>query len=282
MTKDGSARCLLLDSTDIVNRAIEIHGAYPMVGAALGRVLTAASLMGSLLGDKTDLLTVRYDSLKEESGLCLASSDYMGNVRGFITRPAFLPPVKDGKIDLESVFKNGDLFVLRDLEGKEPYTGIALIEHGDISSDIAVYYAKSEQIPTLCVIGVNLDKDFKCVSAGGLLIQLLPYADESIIDILENNTEKVESLTHSIKYDGLEKTFAKYLDGIEYDLFDSYRCDYVCHCSREKTDNALLSLGKEELLKMAEEPETELSCQFCDKKYNYSKAQLCELAERAK
>lgn len=281
MTKDGSARALIIDSRNIVSRAIEIHKTFPTATAALGRTLTAASLMGSLLGEETDLLTLRFKG-DGRGGTIVATSDYMGNVRGFIQNPCCDLPLKEnGKLDVGKCVGSGFLYVLRDTGGNEPYVGVSEILSGEIAEDIAYYFAKSEQVPTVCVLGVLVDTDYSCKTAGGLLIQLLPFADESIIDKIEENVKKASPVTTLLLKHSLEEILAIYLDGIEYDVFDELDCGYLCACSREKTDTALLSLGKVELDKMIESPEnTELTCQFCDRVYPYSKDDLLKIKQQ--
>ena len=281
MTKDGSARVLVTDSTETVARAMEIHKTLPTASAALGRTLTAASLMGSLLGEETDLLTLR---LKGDGagGTIVASSDYMGNVRGFIENPSCdLPLKKNGKLDVGNCVGKGFLYVLRDTGGGEPYIGVSEIISGEIAEDIAYYYATSEQIPTVCVLGVLVDTDYSCKSAGGMLLQLLPFADESIIDIIESNIKKAPHFTSLLNEKGLEAALGTYLEGIEYDIFDHIKCDYKCVCGRDKTDTALLSLGATELDSLLEsDQDTELTCQFCDIVYKYSKEDIKRIRQQ--
>ncbi len=283
MTSDGSARILALDSTDIVKRAAEIHGDTLAVNLIMGRVLTAASLMGSLLGDEKDLLTVTFKG-DGEVGTVLASSDYMGNVRGYIVNPfATVSKNEDGKIDISSAIGEGILQVLRDVGEGEPYSGISVLKEGDISSDIASYYAESEQIPTVCVFSVAPDSSGERIISGGIIIQLLPFADEALIDVLENNLQKVRNISEILENGSVEDIISEYLKGVEYDIFDKMESSYKCYCSKEKTDRALISLGKEELTSLINDDiPTEITCRFCDKKYNYSKEDLKELFEQAK
>lgn len=278
MTKDGSARILIIDSTDIVSKAMAIHKTMPTAAAALGRTLTVASLMGSLLGEKTDLLTLRFKG-DGKGGTIVATSDYMGNVRGFIQNPACDLPLKESvKLDVASCVGKGFLYVIRDAGGDQPYIGVSEIKSGEIAEDIAYYYAASEQIPTVCVLGVLVNTDYSCKTAGGMLLQLLPYADENAIDIIETNIKANPSITTLLTEKSLKETLDCYLNGIEYNFFDEIDCKYKCVCSKEKTDAALVSLGKEELENMIQSPDkTELTCQFCDKIYSYTKKELKKL-----
>ncbi len=283
MTSDGSARILALDSTDIVNRAAEIHGNTLAVNLALGRVLTAASLMGSLLGDKKDLLTISFKG-DGPIGTLLASSDYMGNVRGYIVNPnAEITINSSGKPDISSAIGEGVLQVLRDTGEKEPYSGISVIKKGDISSDIASYYAESEQIPTVCVFSVAPNENGDGFISGGIIIQLMPFADEAIVDIIETNLENVRNISKILSNGTPEDIISEFMKGIEYDIFDVLNSEYRCYCSEEKTDKALISLGKDELSSLIDDDlPTEITCRFCDKIYKYSKERLKELLEEAK
>ena len=283
MTRDGSARILAEDSTDIVNESIRIQNSFPVCSAALGRTLTAASMLGSMLGEETDALTVSFRG-DGPAGRIVVSSDWKGNVRGYVQNPQVELPLKpNGKLDVARAVGKGQMYILRDAGGDEPYAGIADIVSGEIAEDIASYYAKSEQIPTLCSLGVLIGTDCRCLKAGGVIIQLLPFADDAVAEKLEANASKLPGVTTLLSSHTLEEVCAAYLEGVEYDIFDSFECSYECKCSREKTDAALRALGKAELEKMASSGEkTEISCQFCDKKYVYSGSDIKKIAEGLK
>ena len=283
VTRDGSARILAGDTKDIVNEAIRIHSTTPVCTAALGRTLSAASLLGSLLGEETDALTISFRG-DGKAGRVVVTSDWKGNVRGYIQNPHVELPLKpNGKLDVAGAIGKGSMHILRDAGGDEPYVGVADIVSGEIAEDIASYYAKSEQVPTLCALGVLVDTDLSCKAAGGVIIQLLPFADEAIADKLEKNLENLPSLTSMLCEKSLEDVLASYLEGIEYDIFDEIQTAYECKCSRFKTDAALIALGRKELQSLIDsEEKTELCCQFCDKKYVYSKSDLKKLLEESK
>lgn len=279
MTKDGSARAIILDGRDIVERARQIHNTTPVATAALGRTLLATSLAGSMLGEKEDVITIRFKG-DGVGGSVVATSDWCGNVRGFIQNPgADLPLRADGKLDVGGCIGQGELYILRDAGGSEPYVGISKIQTGEVGDDIAYYYATSEQIPTVCALGVLVDRDYTVLRAGGALIQLLPFYDDEVAEKLEQNVAKMRPVTKILSEGSLEDVLAEVLDGIEYDLFDEIECEYKCACSREKTDNALISLGARELTDMIENGDevTEMTCSFCDEVYKYSKSDLKHL-----
>lgn len=282
ITTDGSARLILINSTSIVNRAVEIHTTAPTATAAIGRVLTATSMMGSLLGEKDDLLTVSFKG-DGVAGNVMATSDYMGNVRGYIANPAADPPKRpDGKLNVAAAIGRGSMYVLRDAAGlEEPYVGVLEIQSGEVAEDIAAYYAQSEQVPTLCALGVRVGRDYRAISAGGALLQLLPFADEGIIDVIEQNIKELPPISELVEKHTLSEIAGMYLKGIEYQQFDAMRSEYRCACSRKKTDRALISLGREELGSMIAEGGTELNCKFCDKIYKYSAEDLALLIKEA-
>ncbi|MCQ2433339.1 MAG: Hsp33 family molecular chaperone HslO [Clostridia bacterium] len=272
MSQDGSARIFVINSTGIVNAAIGYHHTTPTASAALGRVLTAASLMGTMLKEKEHSLTLRFQG-DGPAGTILAAADYYGNVKGYIQNPGVdVPKKSNGKLDVRAAVGQGYMCVSRDLGLKEPYISQAPIVSGEIAEDITSYYATSEQTPTLCALGVLVDVDYTCKGAGGVLIQLLPFADEKTVDLIERNAQFLSSVS-SLFAEG--KTNKEVMDiafqDIPYDLFDELDVDYVCDCSRERTTKALLAVGKAEVDDiLAEQGQVEVCCHFCDKKYVFT------------
>lgn len=284
ITKDGSARAIVTDARDIVQRAREIHNTSPTATAALGRTLIAASLAGSMLGEKEDCLTLNFKG-NGNGGSVLATSDWCGNVRGFIQNPeADLPLRGDGKLDVGGLIGKGTLYVLRDVSGSnEPHVGIAEIQTGEVGDDIAYYYATSEQIPTVCALGVLVDRDLSVKRAGGALVQLLPFADEEVVDVLEKNASEMRSVTEILDNGSLEDLLAAVFKGLEYDVFDEIECGYLCPCTRERTEKALIAIGEKELKDIIDtEEEIEMTCSFCDKVYKYTKSDLTHILKKAK
>ncbi len=273
MTVDGSAVAEVVDSTDIVNSAIKFHKTSPTASAALGRVLTAASLMGSRLKDKGDSLTLSFRG-DGPAGMIMAVSDYFGNVKGYIENPAVDLPLKpNGKLDVSGAVGSGSMSVVRDTGLKEPVTGISEIVSGEIAEDIASYYANSEQTPTLLSLGVLVAPDLTCAGAGGVFIQLMPHADDQTVAQIEKNAASLTAVSNLIaNHTSCEQLMQLALSGVPYDLFDEIDVGYKCDCSKARMLRAVKSLGRAELEKIfAEQEEVEICCRFCDKKYSFGK-----------
>lgn len=290
MTRDGSARAYVINSTAMVNKAIEYHKTAPTASALLGRLLTATSVMGTMLPepDCTMSVSIRGNGL---AGTAIAVSDYYGNVKGCITNPmADLPLKPNGKLDVSGIVGGGILSVSKDVGDEVPFNGAIELVSGEVAEDIASYYAQSEQTPTLCALGVLVDTDFTCKASGGVFVQLLPFADEEIVSKLEENSKNLSNI--SLKFSqGLsnEDILKIALEGIEYDLFDELEVEYKCDCSRERTERALISVGEKEIESIfAEQREKgekeliELECNFCNKKYQFTKENVASLFKKAK
>ena len=274
-----------IDSTDIVKRMEEIHKTSAVVSAALGRMLTASQLMASTLKSASDTITLR---IKADGpiGLITVACDGRGHCKGYVENNVVeIPLRRDGKLDVGSaVGRNGQLYVVKDIGMKEPYVGSIPLESGEIAEDITAYYANSEQIPTVCALGVLVNPDLSIKCAGGYLLQLLPGATEEEISLVENNIKNIPSITNFFEsghdvYDIINTV----MDGFNPSILDETDVKYQCDCSRERVKKALISIGIKDLEMLRdEEDQIEMGCQYCDAKYYFTKKDLDNIIKSLK
>lgn len=282
---DGAVRVFVAITTDLVNRAHEIHHTYPVATAALGRTLTAAAIMGAGMKNETDTTTIQFKG-DGPLGSIVAVTDSHSHVRGYVANPFVdLPLNKKGKLDVGGGVGKGYLNVIRDLGMKEPYAGQVPIVTGEIAEDLTFYFARSEQIPTAIALGVLVDTDSSVKAAGGFMIQLMPEATEDISIKLEEKMKTIEPVTQMID-SGMSAEDIFFHITEDFDMLMENKPIvpmYECKCSKERMERALISIGKKELEDLIEDQgEAELTCQFCDKKYTFSKEALEELLKKAK
>ena len=282
MTRDGSARILVINSTKMVNDMISAHRTSPTATAALGRTITAASMVGTMLPEDKDSVTMSFSG-NGEAGKIIAVADYFGNVKGYIQNPMANPPKKpNGKLDVGAAVGAGTFSVVKDVGGKEPQIGTTEIVTGEIAEDIASYFATSEQIPTLLSLGVLVDRDCSCLAAGGVLVQVMPFPDEETVDLIERNASDLSNISKlfSLGHDNASIADIAMRD-IPYDVFDTLEVEYKCDCSRERMREKIMSLGKTEILKMLDEQVAEgkpreltAVCRFCNSEYTFGESDL--------
>lgn len=277
IAKDAPVKASAISARDLVERARNIHTLLPVATAALGRTLMAASMMGDALKEENGAVTIQIKG-GGPLGTVLAVSDHCGNVRGYVHNPHVeLMEIEPGKLDVGSaVGVDGTLTVIKDIGLKEPYVGSIGLFSGEIADDIAMYFVESEQIPTACALGVLVGVDQSVTSAGGYLIQLLPGADETVIEKIEAGVRRVGSVSRAL--DGgmdAESLLRAVLADFELEVLETHPVEYRCYCSRERVTRALVSMGKDEMRAMIEEQKgAELTCQFCDAIYNYTQEDL--------
>jgi molecular chaperone Hsp33 len=280
ISADGSAFAEVLDAKDIVSEIERIHKTSAVVTAGLGRLSIAASLMGYMLKGEDDSVTLRVDG-GGPAGQLTAVADSRGNVKSCVTNPVVELPLNSiGKLDVGgAVGKDGTLSVVKDLGLKEPYVGVIPLVSGEIAEDIAAYYVSSEQIPTVCALGVLVNPDLTVRSAGGFLVQLLPFADEKCIDTIEKNVSAMRPVSALLDEGKTPEEIADMLlSGLEPNELDTASPAYKCDCSRERTERVLISIGKDELRSIADEGrDTSVCCHFCGKEYVFSPDEIRKL-----
>lgn len=281
ITADGFVKLSAITARAAVERARAIHGCAPTSAAALGRALCAASMLGELMKEEDASLTIRING-GGPIGSVVAVSDHLGNMRGYVTNPQTELPLRaDGKLDVGgAVGRNGMFTVSRDIGLREPYIGSTELATGEIAEDLAGYLAESEQIPAACALGVLVDTDTSIRAAGGFIAQLMPGAPEELITRLEDNVFMMDQLTTILDEDGIDAVAAQVLRGMEYETVMRAGVEYRCLCSRERVLGALKSCGRAELEDMAAGgADIEVGCQFCDRVYNISPAEISSLIE---
>lgn len=281
MTSDGYVKAVAVTGRDVVERARQIHTLLPMATAALGRALMGTSMLGDMLKTEKGSVTMQIKG-GGPLGTILAVSDYEGNVRGYVQNPNVdIIEKYEGKLDVGAAVggehvENGTLTIIKDIGMKEPYVGAIGLWSGEIADDLAMYFVESEQIPTVCALGVLLAKDQSVTSAGGYIIQLLPGATEEIIEKIERGVQRVGAVSAAFE-NGMdaEAVLKAVLSEFEVEVLEKRPIEYRCYCDRERVTRALISMGRGEMEALIEEQgEAELTCQFCDAVYHYSKEEL--------
>ena len=277
LAKNAPVKASAITARDMVERARQIHKTLPVATAALGRTLMAASVMGNQLKEDNGSVTLRIKGGGPLGGIT-AVADSAGNARGYVLNPTVDLPLKGpAKLDVgAAVGRDGSLTVIKDLNLKEPYVGTVPLVSGEIAEDITSYFAESEQIPTACALGVLVDVDQSVLCAGGYLIQLLPGADDAAISAIERGIQRVGPVTEALRGGlGAQGLVEQVLSEFELEVLSAEPVEYRCYCSRDRVTRALISMGREELeALLREQGQAELTCQFCDKVYRYSKEEL--------
>ena len=273
---DGFIKMAVITARDMVQRAREIHSCSPTASAALGRTLCAASLMGEMMKEEKASLTIRING-GGPIGSVVAVSDSGGNVRGYVGDPSVdLPLRPDGKLNVgAAVGRDGMLTVSRDIGLKEPYIGSTELVSGEIAEDVTAYLLESEQVPSACALGVLVDTDRSIKAAGGFIVQLMPGASEDMIAKLEDNIFMMDQLTTVLSEDGVEALFEQVLKGFEHHIVGEKEIEYRCYCDEDRVREAISCIDPADLKEMiAEGQDIRVHCQFCDKVYAFTPADL--------
>jgi len=284
MTRDGSARILVVNSKEMVNSVVSSHHTSPTGTAALGRLVTAASMIGTMLPENKDTVTITFAG-DGPAGKLIAVADYFGNVKGYIQNPIVdVPKKSNGKLDVGAAVGAGTLSFVKQVGEVEPQIGMTEITSGEIAEDIASYFANSEQVPTLLSLGVLVDTDYSCLAAGGVLIQLLPFPDNATVDLIERNAADLVNISRYFERGLTNEQIADIaLRDVPYDIFDTLEVEYKCDCSRKRMYEKMRSLGQKELKNLLNEQEAEgkpreltAICRFCNTEYTFTEKELID------
>lgn len=279
---EAQIRAFACTTRELVEKARRAHNTSPVATAALGRLLSAGAMMGSMLKGDRDLLTLQIRSDGPMRGATV-TADAGGRVKGYVLVPDVIVPAKsNGKLDVSAAVGQGTLSVIKDMGLKEPYVGQTLLQTGEIAEDLTYYFAVSEQVPSSVGLGVLMNRDNTVRQAGGFIVQLMPFAEESVIAGLERNLGRVSSVTAMLDEGGTpEKMLELLLEGLSPEITDTMPAVFECGCGRQKIEKVLISLGREEIRDMIEEGhEIEVNCQFCGKSYQFSVQEMEDLYHR--
>lgn len=275
---DHQLRAFAVTSKDIVEKAREIHNTSPVATAAIGRLLTAASIMGSMMKGEKDVLTLQIECGGPIGGITV-TADSNADVKGYVNNPnVILPPNVQGKLDVSGALGPGFLNVIKDIGLREPYNGQTHLVSGEIAEDLTYYFATSEQVPSSVGLGVLMDKDNHVRQAGGFIIQVMPDTDDEVIDKLEARLGEVHSVTEMLDKGMTPEDILNYvLEGMDVEILETVPTQYKCDCSFERVSKVIASLGKKELQEMIDDGKpVEVNCQFCGSHYKFDTEQLKE------
>lgn len=283
--KDGMVRIIAGTTTELVDKARELHGCTPVASASLGRMLTAGALLGVTLKSKKEVMTLRINGGGDAEGVTVTAYEG-GKVKGYIGNPfGDMPLNSRGKLDVGGyVGKDGNLLVIKDLGLKDPYVGQVPIHSGEIAEDLAYYFTVSEQTPSAVSLGVLVDKDYSIKVAGGLIIQMLPDADEFIADIITYRLEEIPPITTFLDEGKTIDEILDYIFGdMDLKILEEVKPEFYCNCSRKKVEKALISIGEKDLREIYEDgKDEELKCHFCNTAYVFTKEQIGEMLDKLK
>lgn len=268
---------------ELVEHAREIHNTSPVATAALGRLLTAGAMMGSMMKGEKDVLTLQIQCSGPIGGLTVtAKSD--ATVKGYVNNPdVMLPPSSKGKLDVGRALDLGVLSVIKDIGMKEPYVGQTQLVSGEIAEDLTYYYATSEQINSSVALGVLMEKNNTVKQAGGFILQLMPFTEEAVISRLEENLKKLPSVTEMFEQgETPESMIRRVMDGLDVEFYEDIPTEYVCDCSEDRVEKAIISIGKKEIQEMIDdEKPIEVNCHFCGRHYVFGTEKLKQLLKKA-
>lgn len=281
---DGQIRAFAATTKELVEEAKAAHNTSPVATAALGRLLTAGAMMGVMMKGEKDILTLQIKGDGPIGGLTV-TADSKGSVKGYVVKPdVMLPPNSLGKLDVGGAVGQGILNVIKDMGMKEPYVGQTVLQTGEIAEDLTYYFATSEQVPSSVGLGVLMNRDNTVKQAGGFIIQLMPFAGEEIISTLEENLKQLNSVTAMLEK-GMtpEMILEEVLKGLNVEINDRMPAGFHCHCSKERVEKAVISIGKKEIEDMIRDgKDIDVNCHFCNTDYHFTLDELKEILKKAK
>lgn len=281
---NGQVRAFAATTRNTVEKARQAHNTSPIATAALGRLLSAGAMMGSMMKSEQDLLTIQIKCQGPIEGLTV-TADIHGNVKGYVYHPeVMLPPNKEGKLDVGGALGLGIMNVIKDMGLKEPYVGQTVLQTGEIADDLTYYFATSEQVPSSVGLGVLMEHDNTVKQAGGFIVQLMPFAEEEVIVKLEENLSKITSVTAMLDK-GLtaEQILSELLGDLELQITDTMPMQFHCNCCKERVEKALTSIGKKDVQEMIDDgKEIEMNCHFCNKNYTFTVEELKDILTKCK
>lgn len=281
---NSQIRAFAAVTTDVVETARKAHNTSPVATAALGRLLTGGAMMGAMMKGEKDILTLQIHAGGPLQGITV-TADSRGNVKGYVGNPnVCIPANSKGKLDVAGAVGVGFMNIIKDMGLKEPYMGQVALQTSEIADDLTYYFATSEQVPSAVGLGVLMNKDNTVRQAGGFIVQLMPFAEESVIAKLEENVQKINSVTTLLEEGHTpESLLEKVLDGFDIEINDRMDTKFYCNCSKERVEKALISIGRKELNELIQEgKEVELNCHFCNTNYVFSVEELKEILRRCK
>lgn len=276
-------RAFAVTSTEMVETARQHHNTSPVATAALGRLLTAGAMMGSMMKNDTDILTIQIKCDGPIQGLTV-TADSKANVKGYVENPDVMLPPKNGKLDVGGALGLGILNVIKDMGLKEPYVGQTILQTGEIGDDLTYYFANSEQVPSSVGLGVLMEKDNTVKCAGGFIVQVMPFVEEKVLEQLEENISNIHSVTALLEQGHApESLLQEVLKGMDIEITDTLPTQFYCDCSKTKIEKAIISIGEKEIKEMIDEgKDIEVKCHFCNTAYSFSVDELSALLKQAK
>lgn len=280
---NAQIRAFAASTTGVIEEARQHHGTSPVATAALGRLLTGGVMMGSMMKNPTDMLTLQIHCQGPIGGLTV-TADALGNVKGYVNNPEVMLPPKNGKLDVGGALGQGILNVIKDMGLKEPYSGQTILQTGEIAEDLTYYFATSEQVPSSVGLGVLMNRDNTVRCAGGFIVQVMPFIEETVLTKLEENIQKIQSVTAMLDNGHTpEEMLAQVLDGMDVEITDTLPAAFSCNCSKERIEKAIVSVGKKEIQSMIDDGETiEVKCHFCNSAYYFTVEELKEILKKSK